>query len=62
MNVFLQFLFDVEKLNTHVRPTWITIYDPSYIDQKIIGGLHNNFSLFADLISTISEKATGHRS
>lgn len=32
MNIFLTFLFDIEKLNNLVRPGWIEIYDIPYID------------------------------
>lgn len=31
MNVLLQFLFDIEKITTHIKPLWNEIYDPQYI-------------------------------
>lgn len=62
MNVFLQFLFDIEQLNQHVRNGWIELYDQQYIDKTIITGLEERLPQMADLLSHISEKATGKQS
>lgn len=32
MNVLLEFLFDIEKINKYVKKGWIEIYDPDYIE------------------------------
>lgn len=39
MHVFLQFIFNVDILKEHVREEWIKLYDFSYIDERIIGGI-----------------------
>ena len=39
MNNLLNFLFDTERLSEILRDEWITIYDPDYIDNYVIGGL-----------------------
>ena len=63
MNVFLQFLFDIEKVNKHLRPGWIDIYDPAYIDNQIITqNLQERLPLVADLLAQLSQKATGKKS
>ena len=36
MNVLLEFLFDIDKINKYVKNDWIDIYDPSYIESNII--------------------------
>lgn len=50
MNVYLQFLFDIDKLNKHVREGWIQIYDPDYIDNTIISGLSEKLPLVMELL------------
>ena len=62
MNVFLQFLFDVEKLNKYIRNDWIEIYDTAYIDNTIIRGIEERLPQLADLLGQLSEKATGRKS
>jgi len=42
MHTFLQFIFDSEALREHVRGPWMDLYDFSYIDDKIIGGIEKN--------------------
>jgi hypothetical protein len=59
MNVFLQFIFDIESINKHVRDDWITEYDYTYVDDKIIAGLQDNLSSVADIIVQVEKKATG---
>lgn len=61
MNVFLQFLFDIPKLELHVKPGWIDILDPDYIQHTVIEGLEGHIPLMKDLISIISSKATGKK-
>jgi len=59
MNVFMQFLFDIEKLNNLVREKWIKIYDPDYIDNTIIRNLELLIPQMAELLAVLSYKATG---
>ncbi|EGR27662.1 hypothetical protein IMG5_191650 [Ichthyophthirius multifiliis] len=63
MNVFLQFLFDLEKVNKYLREKWIQIYDISYIDNQIITqALEEKLPLMADILGHLSQKATGKKS
>lgn len=62
MNVLLQFLFDLEKIQQHVVPLWNDIYDPDYIQQTIIGGIEQHFPMMKDLLSSLSSRATGKQS
>ena len=78
MNVFFQFLFDVEKLNTYVRLSfsfeniifsifqvkeqWSQILDPSYIEEFVINGIDEKALLVTDILVYLSEKATGKQS
>jgi ferritin-like protein len=59
MNVFLQFLFNAEGLREHVRSEWMTLYDYTYIDEKIIGMVEKNLPNVADILRTIEKRATG---
>jgi hypothetical protein len=59
MNVFLQFAFDSEKLREHMREPWMAVYDFTYIDDKIIGGVEKNLPAVADIIKYIEKRATG---
>ena len=59
MNVFLQFLFNGEGLREHVRDEWMSIYDFTYIDEKIIGLVEKNLPNVADILRTIEKRATG---
>lgn len=59
MHVFLQFIFNVEALKQHVREEWIKLYDFSYIDEKIIGGVERMLPNVAEILATIEKKATG---
>lgn len=60
MHVFLQFIFNAEALRQHVREEWIQLYDYTYIDDKIIGGIERMLPNVADILATIEKKATGH--
>ncbi|CAD8195383.1 unnamed protein product [Paramecium pentaurelia] len=62
MNVLLQFLFDIDKIQTHLKPLWIEIYDPQYIQETVIGGLEQHFPMMKDLLSSLSSRATGKQS
>ena len=59
MNVFLQFLFNTENLRQYVREEWMTLYDFTYIDEKIIGGVEKNLPNVAEILKTIERRATG---
>ncbi len=59
MHVFLQFIFNAEKLKEHVRVDWITLYDYTYIDEKIIGAIERNLPNVAEILGTVEKKATG---
>lgn len=59
MHVFLQFLFNADGLREHVREEWMTLYDFTYIDDKIIGGVEKNLPNVAEILRTIEKRATG---
>lgn len=59
MNVFLQFAFNTENLRNHVREEWMTLYDFSYIDEKIIGGIEKNLPNVAEILRKVEKRATG---
>ena len=42
-----------------MREPWMAVYDFTYIDEKIIGGLEKNLPAVADIIKYIEKKATG---
>ncbi len=62
MNVFFQFLFDVEKLNTFVREAWAQVLDPTYVDEFVINGIDEKALAVTDILAYLSEKATGKQS
>jgi len=35
------------------------LYDYQYIDEKVIGGIENNFSAVQDILRNLERKATG---
>ena len=37
MSVFLKFLFNEENLAQWLRPEWLKLYDPAYVDEQLIG-------------------------
>lgn len=59
MHVFMQFAFNAELLREHLREPWTAIYDFSYIDEKIIGGVERNLPAIADIIKNVEKRATG---
>ena len=59
MHVFLQFIFNAEALRQNVREEWIQLYDFTYIDDNIIGGIERMLPNVADILATIEKKATG---
>ena len=59
MNVFLQFAFNCDSLREHVREEWMTLYDYSYIDEKIIGGIEKNLPNVAEILRKVEKRATG---
>jgi hypothetical protein len=42
-----------------VRADWITLYDFSYVDEKIIGAIERNLPNVAEILGTVEKKATG---
>jgi hypothetical protein len=59
MQVFMQFAFNADQLREHLREEWMTLYDFSYIDEKIIGGVERNLPAVADIIKNVEKRATG---
>ena len=59
MHVFLQFAFNADLLREHLREEWMTLYDYSYIDEKIINGVERNLPSIADIIKSVEKRATG---
>jgi len=59
MHVFLQFVFNAEELRNNVREAWMELYDFSYIDDKIIGGIEKNLPNVSDILRIVEKKATG---
>ncbi|KRX04389.1 hypothetical protein PPERSA_05650 [Pseudocohnilembus persalinus] len=62
MNVFFEFLFDIDLVIELVKPKWIEVYDENYIDNDIIGKLEERLPKIAELLSSLSQKATGKKS
>lgn len=59
MHSFLQFCFNADTLRENVRDQWMGLYDYSYIDDKIIGGIEKNFPNVSDILRIVERKATG---
>lgn len=59
MNVLLQFVFNADELRKCVREEWMTVYDFTYIDDKIIGMVEKNLPNVADILKTVEKRATG---
>jgi len=59
MHVFMQFAFNADTLRDYLREEWMTIYDFTYIDEKIIGGVERNLPAIADIVKNIEKRATG---
>ena len=59
MHVFMQFAFNAETLRENLREPWMALYDFSYIDEKIIGGVERNLPAVAEIIKSVEKRATG---
>jgi hypothetical protein len=59
MNVLFQFLYNTDNLRQYVREEWMTLYDFTYIDEKIIGTIEKNLPNVAEILKTIEKRATG---
>lgn len=59
MHTFLQFVFNADGLRDHVRAAWMELYDFSYIDDKIIGGIEKNLPNVQEILRYVERKATG---
>lgn len=59
MNVFLQFVFNTDNLREFVRDEWMTLYDFTYIDEKIIGSVEKNLPNVAEILKKVELRATG---
>ena len=46
-------------MRDHVRELWMELYDFSYIDEKIIGGIEKNLPNVGDILRIVERKATG---
>ena len=56
MNELFEFLFDEDTLNNTLKNIWITVYDPTYVEEKIIGGLLKTANDVEDLLDFLYEK------
>jgi len=59
MHTLLQFIFNAEILRQHLREPWMVLYDFSYIDEKIIGGIEKHLPAVAEILRYVEKKATG---
>jgi len=59
MNEFLKFLFNKNIIENVLRPDWLTLYEESYVDSKLIASLYKNKELLSDLLINIMSKAQG---
>lgn len=59
LNSFLSFVFNGDLLRQYVREEWMTLFDYSYIDEKIIGGAEKNLPQVAEILKRLELKATG---
>lgn len=59
MNTFLQFAFNTEKLRDHLKQEWMAVFDPDFIEDKVIGGIDKNLPGVQSIINNIEMKATG---
>lgn len=55
----MQFAFNAEMLREYLREPWMALYDHTYIDEKIIGGVERNLPAVADIIKNVEKRATG---
>ena len=59
MHTFLQFAFNADGLREHLREEWMALYDFTYIDEKIIGGVERNLPNISEIIKNVEKRATG---
>jgi len=59
MHTFLQFAFNADGLREHLREQWMALYDFTYIDEKIIGGVERNLPNISEIIKNVEKRATG---
>jgi hypothetical protein len=59
MHTFLQFTFNAEILRQHLREPWMSLYDFTYIDDKVIGGIEKHLPAVADILRSVERRATG---
>ena len=52
-------MFNADEIGDHVRELWMDLYDFSYIDEKIIGGIEKNLPNVGDILRIVERKATG---
>ena len=52
-------MFNTDNLREHVREEWMTLYDYSYIDEKIIGGIEKNLPRVSEILKKVELRATG---
>ena len=59
MHNFLRFVFNADALRDYVREDWMELYDYSYLDDKIIGGIEKNLPNVSEILRHVEKKATG---
>jgi len=59
MHNFLKFIFNADNLRDYVRADWMQLYDFSYLDDKIIGGIEKNLPNVTEILRHVEKKATG---
>ena len=52
-------MFNADNLRENVRKAWMEIYDFSYIDDKVIGGIEKNLPNVSEILRIVERKATG---
>ena len=52
-------MFNTDNLRDNVREEWMTLYDYTYIDEKIIGGIEKNLPRVAEILKKVELRATG---
>ena len=52
-------MFNADNLRENVRKAWMEIYDFSYIDDKVIGGIEKNMPNVSEILRIVERKATG---
>lgn len=59
MNEFFKFLFNKDILENILRQEWLSLYEESYVDSKLISTLNKNKELLSDMLTYIMNKAQG---